>query len=229
MFCDLDEFKTINDSLGHAVGDELLSTITRRICGCVRDTDTVARLGGDEFGILLETVDGAKAQALAERILSVVGYEVRLADRSVFPSMSVGIANRNAGHDGRGATPRCRPGHVRGETFGARDVRASSKMTCTTRPEMYWNSNRISGSHWSRGSSPSATNRRWISKRPLSRVSKRSSDGPIQPGDRSHRPTSFRGRRHRASLARSAGGYWRKHAAPGSSCNGTVTAQSSCT
>ena len=97
MFCDLDEFKTINDSLGHAVGDELLGTITKRICGCVRDTDTVARLGGDEFGILLETVDSEKAQALAERILSVVAYEVRLAGRSVFPSMSIGIATATPG------------------------------------------------------------------------------------------------------------------------------------
>jgi diguanylate cyclase (GGDEF)-like protein/PAS domain S-box-containing protein len=92
LFCDLDDFKTVNDTLGHAEGDELLSIITKRIQGCVRDGDTVARLGGDEFAILLEDTDPEKAVALAERLLSVVGYEVRLAERIIFPSMSIGIA-----------------------------------------------------------------------------------------------------------------------------------------
>jgi diguanylate cyclase (GGDEF)-like protein/PAS domain S-box-containing protein len=92
LFCDLDDFKTVNDTLGHAEGDELLSVITKRIQGCVRDGDTVARLGGDEFAILLEDTDPKRALALAERLLSVIGYEVKLAGRTVFPSMSIGIA-----------------------------------------------------------------------------------------------------------------------------------------
>jgi diguanylate cyclase (GGDEF)-like protein len=92
LFCDLDDFKTVNDTLGHAEGDELLSMVTKRIQGCVRDSDTVARLGGDEFAILLEDTDPERALALAERLLSVVGFEVKLAGRTIYPSISIGIA-----------------------------------------------------------------------------------------------------------------------------------------
>ena len=92
LFCDLDDFKTVNDTLGHAHGDELLNIITKRIAACVRDGDTVARLGGDEFAILLEDADTNRAIALAERLLLAVAYEVTLADHTFFPSMSVGVA-----------------------------------------------------------------------------------------------------------------------------------------
>ena len=91
LFCDLDDFKTVNDTLGHAHGDELLNIITKRIAACVRDGDTVARLGGDEFAILLEDADTNRAIALAERLLLAVAYEVTLADHTFFPSMSVGV------------------------------------------------------------------------------------------------------------------------------------------
>jgi diguanylate cyclase (GGDEF)-like protein len=93
LFCDLDDFKTINDTLGHAEGDALLNTITKRIQGCVRERDTVARLGGDEFAFLLEDTDPQKALALAERLVSVVGFEVKLAGRIIYPSVSIGIAS----------------------------------------------------------------------------------------------------------------------------------------
>ncbi len=92
LFCDLDDFKSINDSLGHGYGDELLQIITKRIQSCVRETDTVARLGGDEFAVLLEDATGESALALSERILSVVSFEAELADQVVFPSISIGIA-----------------------------------------------------------------------------------------------------------------------------------------
>lgn len=92
LFCDLDDFKTVNDTLGHALGDELLSIITKRMSAVIRDGDTLARLGGDEFAILLEDADLDKATAVAERMLSVISYEVKLSDRTIFPSMSIGIA-----------------------------------------------------------------------------------------------------------------------------------------
>ncbi len=97
LFCDLDGFKTVNDSLGHSIGDELLSVICKRLAGCIRTSDTLARLGGDEFAILLEGADADKGVALAERLLSVVGYQVEVAGRVLFPSMSIGIATATPG------------------------------------------------------------------------------------------------------------------------------------
>lgn len=92
MFCDLDDFKTVNDSLGHGQGDKLLQITSDRISTCVRESDTVARLGGDEFAVLFEDATAEQAVALAERIISVVSYEIELDGRTVFPSISVGIA-----------------------------------------------------------------------------------------------------------------------------------------
>ncbi len=67
----LDDFKGVDDTLGHAVGDLLLSTVTERLRACVRVGDTVARLGGDEFGVVLPTLDDvAEAQAVIDRIQS---------------------------------------------------------------------------------------------------------------------------------------------------------------
>lgn len=92
LFCDLDEFKAINDSLGHDLGDVLLSIVTTRLQGCIRDGDTLARFGGDEFAILLEDTGRDAALALAERIVAVVPYEVVLDGRSIFPSISIGVS-----------------------------------------------------------------------------------------------------------------------------------------
>ncbi len=97
LFCDLDDFKTVNDSLGHAHGDELLNIITKRIVACVRDGDTVARFGGDEFAVLLEDADKEKALALAERLLVVLSFEVSIGQRIFFPSASIGVATAHTG------------------------------------------------------------------------------------------------------------------------------------
>ena len=93
LLLDLDGFKTVNDSLGHDVGDELLIAVGARIQGCARASDTVARLGGDEFVVLLEDdVDEASSTAVADRLLITLATPFQVADRDVFVSASVGVA-----------------------------------------------------------------------------------------------------------------------------------------
>lgn len=93
MFIDLDNFKTVNDSLGHTAGDELLVRVTERLLACVRDEDTVARLGGDEFAVLVEDIDGPDdAIAVAERVSAAFDHSIRVGDQEIFVSASLGIA-----------------------------------------------------------------------------------------------------------------------------------------
>ena len=92
LFLDLDRFKVINDSLGHAVGDQLLVAIARCLESCLREQDTVARLGGDEFTILLEELQESKqAIHVAERIKQKLGESFRLSGHQVFAGVSIGI------------------------------------------------------------------------------------------------------------------------------------------
>jgi diguanylate cyclase (GGDEF)-like protein/PAS domain S-box-containing protein len=92
MFIDLDDFKTVNDSLGHAAGDEVLQEVGRRLKLAVRPTDTVARFGGDEFAVLLDgVVDSADAADAAARILRALDLPVVIDGKNVFPRASVGI------------------------------------------------------------------------------------------------------------------------------------------
>ncbi|MGE5596437.1 MAG: putative bifunctional diguanylate cyclase/phosphodiesterase [Hyphomicrobiales bacterium] len=93
LFLDLDNFKEVNDTLGHANGDRLLAEVGRRIRACVRPGDTVARLGGDEFAILVsELVSPEAASAMAGRILNSVQRPLLLGDSQVTVRASVGIA-----------------------------------------------------------------------------------------------------------------------------------------
>jgi diguanylate cyclase (GGDEF)-like protein len=93
LFLDLDNFKVVNDSLGHHAGDELLITVASRLQGCTRGADVVARLGGDEFAILLTGIgDGSDAARVAERILADLGGRIDLGGYEVFSSVSIGIA-----------------------------------------------------------------------------------------------------------------------------------------
>jgi diguanylate cyclase (GGDEF)-like protein/PAS domain S-box-containing protein len=92
MFCDLDDFKTVNDTLGHAAGDELLVAVADRLANSLRAVDLIARFGGDEFVVLLEDHDAEAASKTAERMMAALSREMTLRGRKVFPTMSVGIA-----------------------------------------------------------------------------------------------------------------------------------------
>jgi diguanylate cyclase (GGDEF)-like protein len=93
LFIDLDGFKNVNDSLGHASGDELLVAVADRLRDCIRTADTAARLGGDEFAVLVEdVVERGGAARLAERIMAALREPFPIAGRDVFIGASIGIA-----------------------------------------------------------------------------------------------------------------------------------------
>jgi len=116
MFLDIDRFKNINDSLGHAIGDRLLLDVAKVLAGCVRGTDTIGhgdaaaagddvfRLGGDEFMVLAEDIAGADAVApIAQRILSALAAPFVIGEHELFISASIGItvcADDSVGLDG---------------------------------------------------------------------------------------------------------------------------------
>jgi diguanylate cyclase (GGDEF)-like protein/PAS domain S-box-containing protein len=100
LFLDLDRFKIVNDSLGHAEGDNLLKEAARRLEGCLRFGDLLARLGGDEFTILLDELNDINdAILIAERIQNDLKVPFTLGGREVFISASIGIALSTIGHN----------------------------------------------------------------------------------------------------------------------------------
>ena len=93
LYLDLDRFKVVNDSLGHMVGDQLLTAVSRRLETCLRPGDALARLGGDEFAVLVHGLsDETQANAVAMRIQDALKAPVMIGRREVFTSASIGIA-----------------------------------------------------------------------------------------------------------------------------------------
>src|SRR5829696_3343727 len=100
LFIDLDDFKHVNDSLGHAAGDQLLVAAARRLQGCLRPTDVAARLGGDEFAVLLDRVTDAEAAAtVAGRVLDTLHQPFGLNGRTIPIKASLGVATGRPGTD----------------------------------------------------------------------------------------------------------------------------------
>jgi len=94
LFIDLDDFKKVNDSLGHATGDALLVAVSERLRATLRDGDTLARLGGDEFGLLLEDCGGLeRATDVADRVRRSLREPIVLQGKDIFARVSVGIAS----------------------------------------------------------------------------------------------------------------------------------------
>ncbi|MGP1680040.1 MAG: EAL domain-containing protein, partial [Burkholderiales bacterium] len=92
LFVDLDNFKTVNDTLGHSIGDTLLQEVARRLASCLRDTDTVGRLGGDEFGIILPEIGSSENAAMvARKVIESCARPHLIEGHELFVSASVGI------------------------------------------------------------------------------------------------------------------------------------------
>ena len=95
LFVDLDDFKAVNDTLGHAAGDELLRLVAERLAGVLRAEDTACRIGGDEFACLLENADRERAERVAKRILATLAEPFVLGDRVATLTASIGVASRD--------------------------------------------------------------------------------------------------------------------------------------
>lgn len=108
LFLDLDHFKTLNDSLGHDIGDMLLKQVAERLTSCIRDSDTAARLGGDEYLVMLENLSeqpieaAAQAEIISEKILNELNQPYQLDKNEYQSTVSIGVAiygNQNISQD----------------------------------------------------------------------------------------------------------------------------------
>lgn len=93
LYCDLDDFKPVNDRFGHAAGDALLREVADRLRGCVREADLVARIGGDEFAVLCPWSSAADAEILASRIRAAMGPPFSVDGQSVRIGISIGVSH----------------------------------------------------------------------------------------------------------------------------------------
>jgi diguanylate cyclase (GGDEF)-like protein/PAS domain S-box-containing protein len=132
LFLDLDDFKAVNDTLGHQAGDELISTVASRLASTARSADTAARLGGDEFAVLVEDDTGDHSELIAQRLLRSIAAPIQIDGRAVTMTASIGIAC-------------ARPGEVlqvdtllRNADVAMYEAKASGKSVCRMfSPEMH--------------------------------------------------------------------------------------------
>lgn len=135
LYCDLDNFKEVNDSLGHAAGDELLREVAHRIGSCVRSSDVVARIGGDEVVAVLDGVNGLQgALSAAEKIRSGVARPCGLSNAVIVPHLE---SRRRS--DVRGQGGRQKPGADTGyvKTQGLQRLRATEQVTLAVGPAQF--------------------------------------------------------------------------------------------
>ena len=97
LFLDLDGFKPVNDTFGHAAGDRVLRRIAERITSALRPADLVSRYGGDEFAVLLDSADHAFARDIGERLVASVSEPIEIGSHSIRLGVSIGVALTSAG------------------------------------------------------------------------------------------------------------------------------------
>jgi diguanylate cyclase len=123
LICDVDDFKDVNDGLGHPAGDQLLVEVASRLRRCVRDDDTVARFGGDEFVVLVHDADQHAVALLGERILAEMSEPVSIGGRDdLRPSISIGSALQTPGVDGDVLLSNADAAMYRAKALGGRRV-----------------------------------------------------------------------------------------------------------
>ncbi len=195
LFLDVDDFKNVNDSLGHAAGDDVLQEVGRRLEDCMRPVDTAARLGGDEFAVLIHDAESElQAVEIAHRVMSALAAPIALDGRAVSIATSVGIAFSDPGHGLRRATPRsCCATPTRRCTWPRRAARAttrSSSPRCTRRRSRAWSSRPTCSARSKRASSRSATSRSWTSSAAIWPAWRRSCAGSTPRAAPSRRSSS---------------------------------------
>ena len=126
LLLDLDGFKMVNDTLGHAAGDQLLVGVANRLQTCVRTGDTVARMGGDEFAVLLERAQPGEATSLAERLLHVLHHPFEVEGQEIFVTASIGVAD-NLGHRRMGADSATLPELLRDADIAMYEAKSRGK------------------------------------------------------------------------------------------------------
>jgi diguanylate cyclase (GGDEF)-like protein len=140
MMVDLDHFKDVNDSLGHAAGDSLLTETARRLKGLIRETDTLARLGGDEFVLLVNGIsDADDAETVVSKVLERIGKPFSLSDRDLHSYLSIGISIfPDDGMDGETLLKRADKAMYHAKRIGGNTFQFFARLTTVFPREQRW-------------------------------------------------------------------------------------------